>query len=76
MSDLVSDNSTKQGAMLTKHFDLIGRPHEPPKKPAGTYVCLECGDVRIVFHTPQDEYKTKCPKCSAQMVRAKKPLTV
>lgn len=76
MSDLVTDNSTKQGAMLTQNFALIGQPHEPPKKPAGTYVCIECGDVRIVFHTPQDEFKTKCPKCSAQMVRAVKPLTV
>lgn len=125
--DLVTDNSTKQGAILTQHgesyqakkkftceclkcshtlktdkhcidlkcpkcggqmrrkerpgpgqekFALIGSPSEPPKKPAGTYVCIECGDVRIVFHTPQDEYKTKCPKCSAQMVRAEKPLTV
>lgn len=76
MSDLITDNSVKQGAMLTQKFALIGSPHEPPKKPPGTYICMECGDVRIVFHTPQDEFKTKCPKCGAQLVRAKQPLTV
>jgi len=76
MSDLISDNSTGQGAMLTQKFAMIGCPTEPARKPAGTYVCLECGDVRIVFHTPQDEYKTKCPKCNSLMTRAKQPLTV
>ena len=74
--DLVTDNSTKQGAMLTQKFDLCTVPHEPLKKPAGTYVCMECGDARIVFHTPQDEFKTKCPKCNSLMTRVKKPLTV
>lgn len=76
MSDLISNNSTKQGAMLTQDFALIGTPSEPPKKPAGTYVCMECNDVRIVFHTPQDEFKTKCPKCNSLMTRVQKPLTV
>ena len=76
MSDLTVDNSTKQGAMLTQNFDLCTGPHEPPKKPAGTYVCMECGDARIVFHTPQDEFKTKCPKCNSLMTRVQKPLTV
>ena len=76
MNDLITDNSTKQGAMLTQNYALIGCPSEPPKKPAGTYICMECGDVRIVFHTPQDEYKTKCPKCSSLMSRVQKPLSV
>lgn len=76
MSDLITDNSIKQGAMLTQRFALTNTPSEPPKKPAGTYVCMECGDVRIVFHTPQDEFKTKCPKCGSLMTRATKPLTV
>ena len=76
MSDLITDNSTKQGAMLTQNFAMVGCPQEPLKKPAGTYICIECGDVRMVFRTPQDEFKTKCPKCNAQMVRATQPLTV
>ena len=76
MSDLIADNSTGQGAMLTQKFAMVGCPNEPPKKPAGTYICLECGDARIVFHTPQDEFKTKCPKCNSLMTRATQPLTV
>jgi len=79
MSDLIPNNSTKQGAILTQHgqgYDLIGHPHEPPKKPAGTYRCPECGDATITFHTPQDEYKVKCPKCNTMMVRVKIPLSV
>jgi len=74
--DLITDNSTGQGGMLTQNFAMIGCPHEPPKKPAGTYICMECGDVHITFHTPQDEFKTKCPKCNSLMTRAVKPLSV
>lgn len=76
MSDMIIDNSTKQGAMLTQNYATIDTPQEPPKKPAGTYICLECGDVRVVFHTPQDEFKTKCPKCNSMMTRIGKPLSV
>lgn len=78
-SDLISNTSTKQGAILTQHgqgYGLIGHPHEPPKKPAGTYICMECGDAQITFHTPQDEFKTKCPKCNSLMTRVNKPLSV
>lgn len=78
MSDIVKDSSVGNRATLSRHgknYALIGE-RETPKKPAGTYICIECGDARITFHTPQDEYKTKCPKCGAQMVRATKPLMV
>lgn len=122
-SDLVTNNSTKQGAILTQYgqqtkkftceclkcshtlkttkhcIDLkcpecggqmrrkerpgpgqekfqLTSPSEPAKKPAGTYVCPECGDAQITFHTPQDEYKVKCPKCGTVMIRVKVPLTV
>lgn len=78
MNDLVPTNDTKQGAILTQHgYALVDcTPQEPPKKPAGTYHCPECGDATITFHTPQDEYKVKCPKCNTMMVRVKVPLTV
>jgi len=79
MSDIVLTNGIKQGTVLTQHgkgYDLIGQPSAPPKKPAGTYICPECGDAQITFHTPQDEYKVKCPKCNTMMVRVKVPLTV
>lgn len=76
MSDLITNNSSKQGAMLTQDFALVGCTSEPAKKPAGTYICMECGDARIVFHTPQEEFKTKCPKCNSLMTRVQKPLSV
>ena len=75
-SDLITNNSTKQGAILTQYDLVTSHPHEPPKKPAGTYTCPECGDVQIIFHTPQDEFKTKCPKCNTLMRRIKVPLSV
>lgn len=39
------------------------------KRPAGTYVCPECGGATITYHTPVDKFKLRCPKCSTDMVR-------
>jgi len=39
------------------------------RKPAGVYNCPECRDVVIIWRSPVDKYKTKCPKCGVDMVR-------
>jgi len=59
------------GSGQLTHFQLAEKT--PPKKPPGIYVCQECGDAVVVWHTPIDEFKTKCPKCNAQLVRMGKP---
>lgn len=79
MSDLVKDNVVNLRATLTQHGEVYqgpGEPFTPEKKPAGRYVCMECGDAQITFHTPQDEYKTKCPKCNSYMTRVNRPLSI
>ena len=48
----------------------------PTLKPPGKYICPECGDATITFHTTVDEYKVKCPKCNAPMVIIKTPLSI
>ncbi|KKL66335.1 hypothetical protein LCGC14_2146010 [marine sediment metagenome] len=70
MSDLNSDQSVGTGNSLTQ-FSSLCCPSEPKMSPPGKYVCIECGDASIVWHTAVDEYKTKCPKCNVQMVRVK-----
>jgi len=44
------------------------KPKEEPKLAAGTYMCPECKCAEITYHTPQDKYKLRCPKCNADMV--------
>ena len=48
-------------------------PKPPPKKPAGTYVCPECTSTMIIWRTPIDKYKIRCPKCSVEMERIGPP---
>lgn len=55
--------------MIVEMYLMPESPREPPKKPPGVYTCPECSDAVIVWRTPIDEYKTKCPKCSVQMAR-------
>lgn len=74
MNDITIDKSIGTGPVLSRYAEAS--PSEPAKRPPGTYICLECGDTRIVWRTPVDEYKTKCPKCGVQMTRVKQPLAV
>jgi len=82
MNDLVPTNNTQRSTILTRYgqepkkFASIDTPSEPALKPPGTYVCMECGDTRITWRTPVDEYKTKCPKCGVQMTRVSKSLSL
>ena len=79
MADIVRTKEVSLNATLTQHgeaYQMCGSSYREPKKPAGKYICMECGDASITFHTPQDEFKTKCPKCNSLMTRIAKPMSV
>ena len=75
MSGLVNDKTVHVQGPLTQ-YSLNSSIPSATLRPAGRYICVECGDAQITFHTPQDEYKTKCPKCGSLMQLVPKPLSV
>lgn len=46
---------------------------EPQKFPSGKYICPECKDAIVIWRTPVEAFKIKCPKCNTQMVRTATP---
>lgn len=78
MADLIKDNVVNMQAILTgKAYSGINSVSSiEQKRPAGRYVCTECGDAQITFHNPVDKYKTNCPKCGTQMQLIPKPTTL
>lgn len=77
MSDLSKSNVVNMRATLTgKAYSGtgIGPISEiDRKRPAGRYICTECGDAQVTFHNPVARYKTNCPKCSTEMQVIPKP---
>jgi hypothetical protein len=72
------EQHTPKGKKLPKHVkkqyavlyqEVAAAPKSPPKSPPGIYACPECQSAVVAWHTETDEYKTKCPKCGAQMER-------
>lgn len=55
---------------MLSQYSLVeaGLPEEN-MKPGGVYICPECKDATITWHSPVDKYKVRCPKCSTDLVR-------